>query len=390
MNNMRRNRTRYIYAGAVRALAGCLLIGLVLSACLPQTPQPPHVPQLPQAPQVLNLPQSPQPPHVPAPARAGRVARKEIEASGAVEPAPAKLTGTADSTGSTPADTPGAAPTDTVTPVNTADAATPMPQWQAPQPAPTPTPTQTLALAPIQARPMGHAETDTAAGALRPPGRQQATVSGSNRLPDPEPVRAPATARTERAAESLPQAPIHGLPAGLPAGPADVALPAVALPTASAAPAAVPYGGAAAPIAEARMTAGPGSEAFASELGSHLTTFVRDGVQHARLHLHPAELGPVTVQIQIDGQAAQVHMAAESGLTRQALEQSMPLLAGSLREAGLTLSGGGVFEQPRQQRDPAPQGTPSGSRPGPERADEPALRPGLTAMRRRGVVDLVA
>ena len=124
--------------------------------------------------------------------------------------------------------------------------------------------------------------------------------------------------------------------------------------------------------------AAPGSADFSSQLGAQLTTFVREGVQHARLHLHPAELGPVTVRIQIDGQAAQVHMAAEHALTRQALEQSMPMLAGSLREAGLTLSGGGVFEQPRQ-RD-------GGDAPGLEapRRATPA------APARRGVVDLVA
>jgi len=345
---------------------------------VPQVPQPPQVPQVPQPPQVPQVPQPPQVPQVPAPVRGGRVARKEGEASGAGDTAPARLTGSAEIAKSTPVETQSATSTDTVIPVSTADVATLVPQWQALQPAQLATP--------VQARPTAHNEADAAVGALRPPARQPATVAGSNKLPDPEPPTAPSTLRTERAAESLPPAPIHGLPVG----PADIALPAVALPTPPATPAAMPSGGAAAPVAEARMAAGPGSEAFAAELGSQLTTFVRDGVQHARLHLHPAELGPVTVQIQIDGQAAQIHMAAENGLTRQALEQSMPLLAGSLREAGLTLSGGGVFEQPRQQRDPAPQGTASGGRPGPESADEPALRPGLTAMRRRGVVDLVA
>jgi flagellar hook-length control protein FliK len=34
--------------------------------------------------------------------------------------------------------------------------------------------------------------------------------------------------------------------------------------------------------------------------------------------------------------------------TRQLLEQSLPSLASALREAGFTLSGGGVFQQSRQ------------------------------------------
>jgi flagellar hook-length control protein FliK len=142
------------------------------------------------------------------------------------------------------------------------------------------------------------------------------------------------------------------------------------------------------PVAEVHLPAAPGSAEFTAQLGAQLTTFVRDGVQHARLHLNPAEMGPVTVQIQLDGQSAQVHLAAEHGLTRQALEQSMPLLAGSLREAGLTLSGGGVFEQPRQPRG-AP-GSPDASHRGDDIGAEPTPHPAAAAARRRGVVDLIA
>lgn len=145
--------------------------------------------------------------------------------------------------------------------------------------------------------------------------------------------------------------------------------------------------------AEARLVAAPGSADFSSQLGAQLTTFVREGVQHARLHLHPAELGPVTVRIQIDGQAAQVHMAAEHALTRQALEQSMPMLAGSLREAGLTLSGGGVFEQPRQRDGGDAPGQPGGGPgniPSGDRGLEAPRRATPAAPARRGVVDLVA
>lgn len=148
--------------------------------------------------------------------------------------------------------------------------------------------------------------------------------------------------------------------------------------------------------AEARIAATPGSADFATQLGVQLTTFVREGIQHARLELHPTELGPVTVQIQIDGNAAQVNLAAEQAPTRTALEQALPQLAGSLREAGLTLTGGGVFEQPRQPQADGGRGdgsTRSGSdnrseRDSAERASvttEP-----LAAPRRRGVVDLVA
>lgn len=171
---------------------------------------------------------------------------------------------------------------------------------------------------------------------------------------------------------------------------ATLAAPAPAQPAAAAA--AANNAAAAAPAAPAQLAASPGSPGFAPELGATLATFVREGVHHARLELNPAEMGPLTVQIQLDGQAAQVHLAAQNADTRQALEQAMPQLAGSLREAGLTLSGGGVFEQPRQ---PQPQGTPGDSRSvgadgeHDDQLGSHAQQP-AAPLRRRGVVDLVA
>ena len=150
----------------------------------------------------------------------------------------------------------------------------------------------------------------------------------------------------------------------------------------------------AATAAEAQLPATPGSAQFGAQLGAQISTFVRDGIEQARLHLNPAEMGPVSVQIQLDGQTAMVHLSAENAHTRQALEQALPLLAGSLREAGLTLSGGGVFEQARQgggaqtgneaDRD-------AGKSSARDRGDDDPRTAGITTpARRRGVVDLVA
>ncbi len=159
--------------------------------------------------------------------------------------------------------------------------------------------------------------------------------------------------------------------------------------------AAVATGVSASAPAEARIAATPGSADFATQLGVQLSTFVREGIEHARLELHPTELGPVTVQIRIDGNAAQVNLAAEQAPTRTALEQALPQLAGSLREAGLTLTGGGVFEQARQpQAEGRGDGSTrdgSGSRSERDSAGrESVTTQPLAAPRRRGVVDLVA
>ncbi len=105
---------------------------------------------------------------------------------------------------------------------------------------------------------------------------------------------------------------------------------------------------AAVPTVEAHVQTRLDSPAFGAAFGAQLSVMARDGVQSARLHLNPAEMGPVTVQISITGHMARVDLVAEQAFTRQMLEQSMPSLAGSLRETGLTLTGGGVFEQPHQ------------------------------------------
>ena len=153
-----------------------------------------------------------------------------------------------------------------------------------------------------------------------------------------------------------------------------------------------------APSAEAQLSARPGSADFAPQLGAQITTFARNGVEHARLHLNPADMGPVMVQIQLDGQAAQVHMSADHAATRQALEQAMPALASGLREAGLTLAGGGVFEQPQQAQDQAQGDTQRGAasaranghNQGAIDAAQAEARNNTPTLRRRGVVDLVA
>jgi flagellar hook-length control protein FliK len=67
-------------------------------------------------------------------------------------------------------------------------------------------------------------------------------------------------------------------------------------------------------------------------------------VQHAELHLNPAEMGPVSVQIVMDGTQARVDFGADLAATRHAIEAGLPELASALRDAGFTLAGGGVSQ----------------------------------------------
>jgi flagellar hook-length control protein FliK len=97
---------------------------------------------------------------------------------------------------------------------------------------------------------------------------------------------------------------------------------------------------------------------FAQAMGSRITTLVKDGIERASIRLNPAEMGPVAVKLALEGTQVRVEMSADMAATRQVLEQALPSLASALREAGFTLSGGGVFQQPQGQAgdDPSRQG----------------------------------
>lgn len=114
--------------------------------------------------------------------------------------------------------------------------------------------------------------------------------------------------------------------------------PAAATP----APASLPLIGLAAPL---------GGPDFSQALGAQLATLARDGVHEAQLQLNPLEMGPVMVQIRLEGNLAQIDFTATQGPTRDVLEASWPALAASMNEAGFTLGGGGVFEQQPRERD---------------------------------------
>jgi len=137
---------------------------------------------------------------------------------------------------------------------------------------------------------------------------------------------------------------------------------------------------------QAHLAAAVDTPAFAPSLGATLSLLARDGVQQAQLSLHPAELGPVAVQIAVDGTQARVDFHAAHAATRAALEAALPDLAAALRDSGLTLAGGGVFDQsPKRQAEQAQHGR----REGPAK-DEQIIKHTPQLSRPRGVVDLYA
>lgn len=115
----------------------------------------------------------------------------------------------------------------------------------------------------------------------------------------------------------------------------------------AAAPAATtPLAPPAAPV-DVSLPMAPEAAGFGEAFATQVSVLARDGVQQAELHLNPAETGPVSIQIVLEGTQARIDFGADALPTRQAIEQSLPELAAALREQGLTLSGGGVSEHSR-------------------------------------------
>ena len=134
---------------------------------------------------------------------------------------------------------------------------------------------------------------------------------------------------------------------------------------------------------------------FREALGVQVSLLARDGVQTAELHLNPAEMGPVSIQIVMDGTQARVDFGADAAATRAAIEAGMPELASALLEAGFTLAGGGVSQHAKGQNQAGAQDNSSlGNRntaPTPAHAASGTAAPSIRRVQlRAGGVDLFA
>ena len=130
---------------------------------------------------------------------------------------------------------------------------------------------------------------------------------------------------------------------------------------------------------------------FRQALGYQVSLLARDGIGQAELHLNPIDMGPVSVQITMTGDQARVDFGADLAQTRQLLEAGWAELASSLKDAGFTLSGGGVSDHARERQAPQGQGAAQsfGGRPGRDSGEASAVAP-VVARRVNGGVDVYA
>ncbi|RYY92637.1 MAG: flagellar hook-length control protein FliK, partial [Comamonadaceae bacterium] len=96
------------------------------------------------------------------------------------------------------------------------------------------------------------------------------------------------------------------------------------------------------PVHQAALPSHPQSPAFAGDLGAELRWMVEAGLQQAELHLNPAELGPIQVQLSLQSQTAEIHFAAAHATTRDSIQQALPVLREMLAGQGLQLGQAGV------------------------------------------------
>ena len=108
-----------------------------------------------------------------------------------------------------------------------------------------------------------------------------------------------------------------------------------------------------APPAQATLPMPPHAPTFAPALGQQIEVWMKGGVQHAEVQLNPQDLGPIRVKIEMEGAHARVQMSADVQSTRDALQQAMPQLSEQLGQVGLSLTGGGVSDQPAFQQSQA-------------------------------------
>lgn len=95
------------------------------------------------------------------------------------------------------------------------------------------------------------------------------------------------------------------------------------------------------------IAAPAGSHAFAQELGQQVSWFVGQDVKHARIRLHPEELGSLDLKISVNHGRVDVVFHAQHPGAVTAVQQSLPQLDQMLAQHGLSLGNAEVGQHDR-------------------------------------------
>jgi hypothetical protein len=132
----------------------------------------------------------------------------------------------------------------------------------------------------------------------------------------------------------------------------------------------------AAPTPATQVPASP-----AAQVVNHLLPLATapDGIHRLTVHLHPAELGPVSVTADLRGNQIHLHLAAATDIGREALRAALPDLHRELQSAGFDTASLDVRHEPPAHQQPGQQ--PAARQPGEQPAESrrPVPAPANTA-----------
>ncbi len=139
------------------------------------------------------------------------------------------------------------------------------------------------------------------------------------------------------------------------------------------------------------------SEAFQGALGERLISAVRQDLNRAEIRITPEELGPITIELAVDGDSASVVFSADQSGTRSALQDSLQSLRELLDNEGISLTEASVSEQSSSQTGSDERESGQDERQasstqvtGDPDSDSDQSRPYQAPVRQQGLVDLFA
>lgn len=91
-----------------------------------------------------------------------------------------------------------------------------------------------------------------------------------------------------------------------------------------------------------------------NDLATHLRVLKSSGGGEARLQLHPAELGRMTVSLITEGNETRVSFVVDNPQAKQAVEVSLPRLRDLMDEAGLSLTDADVSDRNAKENEDQP------------------------------------
>jgi flagellar hook-length control protein FliK len=98
------------------------------------------------------------------------------------------------------------------------------------------------------------------------------------------------------------------------------------------------------------------SAEFPQGVADKVSLVVDNGWSSAKLSVNPPQLGPIDLQIAVQGAHAQVAMSTHSAVTREALESSVPALRNMLNSQGFTQVSVDISQRSFQERSAPEQG----------------------------------